>query len=107
MQINDIIAHLAETHPEKTENYREHFLSSSSNFYLVINAVRSARQFNISDRFVRIIKRYLTLDMQVLGALPFEMQMDDAIMARTPFIIKYPASGYAKGLEHIASKLRL
>lgn len=105
MQVNELLENLARMHPEKTEKYRSQFLSSANRFYLVVNAVRSARQFDVSERFARIIKRYLTLDMKVLGALPFEMQMDEAITARTPFVIRYPDSGYARGIEHIADRL--
>jgi MinD-like ATPase involved in chromosome partitioning or flagellar assembly len=93
--------------PVKTEQFRQQFAQAVNRVYLVVNGVRATHQFKIADRFVRMTKRYLTLDMKVLGALPYEDRMDEAIVARTPFVVKFPDSGYAKGLAHIAKSLRL
>jgi flagellar biosynthesis protein FlhG len=105
LQFNELIDRLAVMAPEKTAAYRKQLSESTSRVFLVVNALRDPGQFNMADRFVRIIKRYLTLDMKVLGALPYETNMDVAITARMPFSVKYPDSGYARGLKHIVENL--
>jgi len=107
LQLNEILARLESIEPAKTEQFRQQFSQAVNRVFLVVNAVRSPHQFNIAERFVRIIKRYLTLDIKVLGALPYEERMDEAITARTPFVVKFPHSGYAKGLAHIIENLHL
>ena len=106
-QLNDLLVQLDTMNPEKTEQFRQQFSQAINKIYLVVNAVRAPQQYKIAERFIRMTKRYLGLDMQALGALPYESRMDEAIVARQPVVARIPQSGYAKGLEHIANNLRL
>jgi len=107
LQLNEIIERLSAMDPDTTSKFRTMFTEPAAGISLVVNSVRAPHQFNIADRFVRIIKRYLTLDLRVLGALPYEPRMDDAIVGRTPFVVMFPESGYARGLEHILFNMKL
>ena len=107
VQFNDLIARLETVEPEKTEKFRQQFSQAVSRVFLVVNGIRTPHQGRIADRFVRIIKRYLTLDTRILGALPYEARMDEAITSRVPFVEKFPESGYARGLGQIAANLGL
>jgi flagellar biosynthesis protein FlhG len=108
LQFSDLLDKLETMEPVKTKKFREQFDTSSGNqIYLIANLIKTPQQFDVADRFVRIVKRYLSLDMKVLGALPFELCMDEAIVSRIPFVIKFPHNGYSKGLRHIAQNMAL
>jgi MinD-like ATPase involved in chromosome partitioning or flagellar assembly len=75
--------------------------------HVVANAIRDQSQEQVAEKFSRIIKRYLALDLEFTGTLPYEQSMDVAISARVPFVIKYPQSVYAKNMQEIIKKLGL
>lgn len=105
IQFSDLLDKVEEMEPEKTRRFRELFSGPGSRVYLVINSVKTAKQFQVAEKFTRIVKRYLTLDARLLGGLPYEPAMDDTVSARTPFIVRYPQSGYARGIAQIAANL--
>ena len=70
-------------------------MASLDGLYLVINRVRGEQQLAIIDRFARVVKRYLTLNLRPGGGLPFEPDMDASIIGRTPFIVQHPESDFA------------
>ena len=72
---------------------------------LLANCVRNQAQAEVIEKFSKIIKRYLGLTPQQLGNLPYEQAMDTAIAQRTPFVVKYPASGYMIQLQEIAKRI--
>lgn len=72
---------------------------------IVANAVRDRAQANIIENFARIVKRYLGLTPHILGYLPYEPLMDQAISSRTPFVVKYPQSAYVRGMREIVKNI--
>ena len=89
---------------EKTELFRS-FINSLDRIYLVVNKVRSKEQREVVDRFARVVKRYLMLNLRSGGYLPLEPDMDKSIISRTPFIMQYPESDYAKAMDDVILNL--
>jgi ATPases involved in chromosome partitioning len=102
----DLLVKLGETTPGTVEAFRQIFLQSIK-MHVVANAIRDQSQKQVAEKFSRIIKRYLALDIEFTGTLPYEQNMDLAISGRVPFVVKYPQSGYAKNMQEIIVKLGL
>jgi flagellar biosynthesis protein FlhG len=105
LHFSDLLVKLEEKSPAKVVAYRQLFLEGVCKMFLVVNSLKNPSQVQVADKFTRIIKRYLALNMDVLGLLPFEAAMDDSVIKRTPFVIKYPQSGYAKGIADIIANI--
>jgi flagellar biosynthesis protein FlhG len=105
LHFSDLLVKLEEKAPAKVSAYRQLFLEGVCKMYLVVNSLKSQSQLQVADKFARIVKRYLALNMEILGILPYETAMDDAVINRTPFVIKHPESPYAKGIADIIAKI--
>jgi flagellar biosynthesis protein FlhG len=105
LHFSDLLVKLEEKAPGKVSAYRQLFLEGVCRMFIVANSVKNAEQNQVADKFARIIKRYLALNMEVLGTLPFESTMDDAVISRTPFVTKNPDSYYTKRMSDIVSKI--
>lgn len=103
---SNLLEKLQELQPEKIAEFRKLYLDGNR-LYVVANSVKSPAQNVVAENFSRIIKRYLALNMDVLGQLPYEEAMDLAIIHRTPFVVKYPDSVYRKNMLAIVGKLAL
>jgi flagellar biosynthesis protein FlhG len=104
--LEELLLLLEQRSPKPTAEFRS-FLASLNSIFLVINRVRTNEQLAIVDRFARVVKRYLMLDLHDGGGLPFEPDMDSSIIARTPFIIQHPKGKYAQQMEKIAVNLQI
>jgi flagellar biosynthesis protein FlhG len=102
---SDLLVKLEKKSPGKVSAYRQLFLEGVCRMSIVVNSVKSPDQNATGDKFVRLIKRDLALNMEVLGTLSFEAAMDDALINRLPFVIKYPDSSYAKKMSDIVSRI--
>lgn len=103
---SNLLEKLQERQPERIKEFRQLYLEGN-HLYVVVNSVKSPTQNVVAENFSRIIKRYLALNMDVLGLLPYEEAMDLAIIHRTPFVAKYPDSVYRKNMQAIVRKLAL
>lgn len=103
--LDELLAFIEPSSPEKIDDYRKNFLSQIQHVYLIGNGIRREEQNQAFDRFTRMIKRYLSITVQFAGSLPFENTMDLAVATRTPFIIKYPQSQFVNSLKQIKSRI--
>lgn len=94
----DSIAH------DKVETFKALFISLQ-NMYLILNKVRNANQQEVTQRFARVVKRYLMFNVRIGGWLPYEPGMDQSIVRRTPFIIDNPQSNFADGMSRLLNIL--
>jgi flagellar biosynthesis protein FlhG len=101
----DLLVKLEERAPGKVGAYRQLFLEGVCKMFIVANAVKNAEQNLVAEKFARIIKRYLALNMEVLGTLPYESTMDDAVISRTPFVTKNPDSYFTKRMGDIVTNI--
>ena len=105
LHFSDLLLKLEERAPAKVVAYRQLFLEGVCKMFIVVNSVKNQSQLQVADKFSRIVKRYLALNMDVLGTLPYEAAMDETVINRTPFVAKYPESAYTKGIADIVAKI--
>ncbi len=105
LHFSDLLLKLEEKSPAKVGAYRQLFLEGVCKMFVVVNSVKNQSQIQVAEKFCRIIKRYLALNIEVLGVLPYETAMDDSVINRTPFVAKYPQSPYAKGVADIIARI--
>lgn len=105
LQFDQLLTSLEQIEGEKIARFRADFAEDKYKLGIVLNAVRDAQQYAIADKFTRIVKRYLGINVVTIGTLPYERYMDAAIVQRTPFIVKYPDSGYTQNMRKIAESL--
>jgi flagellar biosynthesis protein FlhG len=105
LQFRELLAKLEEQNPSEIAEYRQQYLSGSFTIHVLVNAVKSAEEKSVADKFCRIVRQYLMLKIEPLGALPYEPAMNQAIVEHIPFILKFPISDYAKNMEEMGKKL--
>jgi flagellar biosynthesis protein FlhG len=91
--------------PDKIAQFRQFFERQKYKLCIVANAVHDKSQLVIIENFAKVVKRYLGLTPAILGYLPFEVTMDQAIIQRVPFVIKNPTGAYQRCMEEIATNL--
>lgn len=105
MELSELIKMLESKAPEKISAFRKNLIESGNKFCIISNCLKTTGQSVITEKFAKIVKRYLTLNVTVLGNLPFEIFMDKSISERTPFIIKYPNSEFVTEMQEIIKKI--
>ncbi|MBN1981396.1 MAG: AAA family ATPase [Chitinivibrionales bacterium] len=105
--LSEVIAELELKEPKKIRQFNKIFDPENLKLYIVVNRIRNANQKNITDNFARIVKRYLTITVSVLDPLPFDPNMDSAIVNRTPLVAQFPDCGYSQIMSKIIDTLPL
>lgn len=103
--LNEVLDICEKKSPANIISFREQVLNGIKRFYLVANSLTTLEQEKVAEEFRNVAQRFLSLDMSVLGDLPFEKQMNSALGQQVPFVTKYPDSGFAKSLERMAEKI--
>lgn len=96
---------LAITEQDKIDAFRKRFSESNFIMYIVANAVQTPGLLPVTEKFTRLVKRYLGINIRILGSLPYEPFMNSAITKRTPFVVEYPKSEYNNSMKKIAENL--
>ncbi|MGD9200035.1 MAG: P-loop NTPase [Chitinispirillia bacterium] len=94
----EIIEKLENAAPHKISQFKALFDPKNLQLFTVINRLQNTNHMKIGENFVKIVKRYLSIDITLLGILPFEKKMDEAIIQRVPICIKYPQCAYSNGV---------
>lgn len=102
---SDLLVDLEQRKPQEVAAFRHRFAAERYKMCIVANSVRSPAQGTVIENFCKIVKRYLGLTPSILGLLPFESRMDNAIAQRLPFVVKYPGSEYEMELNRIVKKI--
>ncbi len=105
MELSELIKMLESKAPEKINAFRKNLIESGNKFCIISNCLKTTGQSVITEKFAKIVKRYLTLNVSVLGNLPFEIFMDKSISERTPFIVKYPNSEFVTEMQEIIKRI--
>jgi flagellar biosynthesis protein FlhG len=102
---SEILAECEKKSPAKIIAFREQVLNGFKRFYVVANSLNTSEQEKVAEEFRGVVQRYLSLDMHILGFLPFEAQMNSALIQQVPFVTKYPGSIFSRNLDAIADDL--
>ncbi len=105
MELSELIQQLEKRAPEKIALFKRELFQTGSKFCIISNSIKTTGQSLVSEKFAKIVKRYLAMNVSVMGNLPFEKFMDRAISERTPFIVKYPDSEFAGAMRGIVSNI--
>jgi flagellar biosynthesis protein FlhG len=105
IHFDKLLRELEARDPEKIAQFRRFFERRKYKLCLAANAVHDKSQLTIIDNFAKVVKRYLGLTPMMLGYLPFEVTMDQAIIQRVPFIVKNPAGQYQRCMQSIAAAI--
>ncbi len=104
--LEDLLGRLESVSHEKTGMFWS-FINSLDNIYLVVNKVGSEEKKELADRFARMVKRYLMINLKYGGYLPSEPRIDESVKKRLPFVMYYPHSNYTNAMNEIVMNLFL
>lgn len=83
--------------------YKEH---GEQNFRIVVNNVRSQVEGrNTFKKLSMVAERFLGINLDLLGFLPYDEKIKEAVIAQKPYINLYPTSDFSKKLNDIARNL--
>jgi flagellar biosynthesis protein FlhG len=105
LTLNELLDRVAQDEPDKIESFRKYFTARNYRMCMVVNSVRNLAQLPAVEKFAKIVKRYLDINLQIIGTLPYESLMDEAIGKRMPFVARYPDSGYMQSVQQIMKNL--
>jgi flagellar biosynthesis protein FlhG len=101
IEFDDLLLRIEQRSPALVQHFRESFATDRYTLGVVTNVVRTASQIAVSEKFAKIVRRYLNLNVKALGALPYEPAMDSVICDRTPFIARFPSSPYCRNMKNV------
>lgn len=74
-----------------------------SNFHIVANMVRSEQEgLNLFKKLFRVSEQFLDVQLDYLGAIPFDEHVHKAIKNQEPVLMAYPDSSAACAMNHLA-----
>jgi flagellar biosynthesis protein FlhG len=97
--LNEIISH--------DKHYAHIFYKALKKFRpcLVINKARSEKDFLLGQSIVHVVKKYLIVDLNFLGAIPYDERVHISLKNMTPYLSVYPDSEVSHSFKSIAHKL--
>jgi flagellar biosynthesis protein FlhG len=72
---------------------------------LIINKARDERDELLGESIVKVVQKYLVVELKFLGAVPFDENVHWSLKEKTPFIANHPYSKTASAVKSIADKL--
>jgi len=76
------------------------------NFYVLVNMIRNEAEGKKTYMAISgTAKSFLGLDVQLLGLIPWDRSVRQAVLSQRPVVIAYPSSPFARGIEAIARRL--
>jgi len=72
---------------------------------LIINKARHEKDYMLGESISNMVQKILVIDLDYLGAIPFNEIVHQSVKDLTPFINKYPDTDVGKAIISIASKL--
>jgi len=89
--------------PEKADEIEK----ALSNFYpkILFNISNNDKDINIGENLRNIISKNLGLDVEYLGVLPFDSNIEESVNDRIPIIEKFPESKWCNVLKNVSDRL--
>lgn len=97
---------LEEKDPGAIAMFKKEVYKEGTKLFMVMNSVKNRNQIQVGEKFSEIIKKHLFVEADVIGNLPYDHFMDNAISSRIPFILKYPDSDYTFELVKTSNRLK-
>ncbi|MBN2625272.1 MAG: AAA family ATPase [Spirochaetales bacterium] len=103
--LKDMLDELRSIEPEAVEK-AELFLEILQP-KIIMNMAEESGELSIAESLRDLTKRSLSIHSECLGLLFMDRQVSDALKERTPFIMQYPESVTAEGMDRMARKIIL
>jgi len=72
---------------------------------LIVNKARSERDVLLGRAISDVAQKYLLVDLDFLGAIPYDERVESSLRRLSPFVLDYPTSPVASALDAIADRL--
>jgi len=73
---------------------------------ILINKTNSVKEAqNIADRIRNVVKKYLTIDIDLKGIIPFDQNIKNSVQEQKPLLESKPRSKCCKAINKLAKKL--
>lgn len=90
----------------KTLNRNTSFQRGKTEVKMIANQTRNSREADaLFDKMGEVICKFLNIEVEYLGGIPYDNNMPRAIMRQEPISIAAPASQAARSLAQISGKL--
>ncbi len=97
--LNEVISH--------DRYYAQVFFTALQNFRpcLIINKARDERDAILGESIVKVVQKYLVIDINFLGVIPFDERVHLSLKEMKPFMEIYPESEVSTAIKSIIDKL--
>lgn len=106
LEFPQLINVLQDKDPGAIALFKRNVYKDGTQLFMVMNSIKNRNQIQVGNRFAEIIKKHLFIDSKIIGNLPYDPYMDQAISERTPFILKYPDSEYTFEILRTSNKIK-
>lgn len=72
---------------------------------IIINKARDEREFLLGQSISNIVQKYLVVDLDFLGVIPFDEKVPSSLKNLTPYMSEYPDSEVSISIKSLAKKL--
>jgi len=72
---------------------------------LIINKARNERDFLLGESIVKVVQKYLVIDIDFLGVIPFEEKVHESLKGQRPFMDHYRETEAAGSIRAIAARI--
>ena len=79
---------------------------SPARWYLVVNmAAPGPEGLRVAERLADVVRRYLGMELTVLGCVPRDDAVGQAVLRQVPVLLAYPRSAAARAIRSVAARL--
>lgn len=91
----------------KALNKQSDFSKSNTSIKMVANRVKNEEEGRnvLYENMKNVVKRFLNIPLEYLGALPYDDIFSKAVMRQSPVVVSSPSSEAAMYIEKLANKL--
>ncbi len=101
--INSILAAMNEIDPSGTKDVEE--IVNEYKVGSVLNLVRTRKELNVFYGFENVTKKYLGINIEKLGFMPYDISVSESIKVMQPYYINNMKSDVSKCLDDIRSHI--
>ncbi|MGE4317571.1 MAG: P-loop NTPase [Deferribacterales bacterium] len=101
--INSILAAMNEIDPSGTKDVEE--IVNDYKVGSVLNLVRTRKELNVFYGFENVTKKYLGINIEKLGFMPYDISVSESIKVMQPYYINNMKSDVSKCLDDIRSHI--
>jgi flagellar biosynthesis protein FlhG len=70
-----------------------------------VNKAKTERDFLLGQSIVEVVRKYLAVDLNLLGVVPNDDRIHESLKKLTPYVIEFPESEVSASVKSIVQKL--